>query len=121
MKLLTKIVAIILTGVATATQAANPLIGVWTAKPSWCAFRSQIGDHDPAPIRITATEIVGLENTCRITGTKPLMKSAWTLFEQCDGGGEGKYKAQDLFMVDHHGVLYRFSDDGFMIRMTRCK
>ena len=121
MKLPGKVAATAFAAIATASQAANPLIGIWTAEPSWCEFKGEIGEHDPAPIRITETEIVGLENICRITSVKPLpTKGAWTVFERCEGDG-GKYQAKEIFLLDRDGALHRFGDNGFMIRMTRCK
>ena len=38
--------------------------GVWAFEKDWCQYADQIGEHDPAPIRITRNEFVGLENWC---------------------------------------------------------
>ena len=41
--------------------------GVWAFEKDWCQYSDQIGEHDPAPIRITRKEFVGLENWCMVT------------------------------------------------------
>lgn len=46
--------------------------GIWTAETEWCAVADQVGSVTPAPIAITATEVLGYENSCGITGAVPL-------------------------------------------------
>ena len=47
--------------------AADSWEGVWAFDKDWCQYSDQIGEHDPAPIRITRDEFVGLENWCTVT------------------------------------------------------
>lgn len=47
--------------------AADSWEGVWAFDKDWCQYADQIGEHDPAPIKITRNEFVGLENWCTVT------------------------------------------------------
>ena len=47
--------------------AAESWEGVWAFDKDWCQYSDQIGEHDPAPIRISRNEFVGLENWCTVT------------------------------------------------------
>ena len=42
-------------------------VDLWAFERDWCQYSDQIGEHDPAPIRITKKEFVGLENWCTVT------------------------------------------------------
>jgi hypothetical protein len=104
----------------TAANAANPIAGIWAGDPAWCAFKSQIGTHDPAPIRITETGIEGMENRCTIQHVAPLAtKSAWSVTEKCSGEGSS-YVENDVYMIDGDGKLLQFSD-GILTTFTHCK
>ena len=48
-------------------MAADSWEGVWAFDKDWCQYADQIGEHDPAPIKITRNEFVGLENRCTVT------------------------------------------------------
>lgn len=103
-----------------ASNAANPLAGIWIAVPSWCAFKNQIGDHFPAPIKITQYQVIGIENTCTIERMDKLApKNAWAVTLNCSGEGE-EYRDDKLFMIDSAGQLHQFGD-GFLVTFVRCK
>lgn len=62
-------VALLQSGAAPANAAntADSWEGVWAFEKDWCQYSDQIGEHDPAPVRITRNEFVGLENWCTVT------------------------------------------------------
>ena len=52
--------------VPTAARAGErPWVGIWAVDAAWCKFKDKIGVHTPAPIRITAKDIEGMEVRCR--------------------------------------------------------
>ena len=53
------VLALALPGAAIAAEWT----GIWIVDPAWCKYKDQIGGHDPAPARVTATEITGQEIT----------------------------------------------------------
>ena len=120
MKTLPTIVTICLTLCATASNAASPIAGIWSAKPQWCAFKNEVGNHDPAPIKITERQIIGLENTCDIKRIERLApKNAWAVSEECSGEGQS-YQEEEIFMVDSVDKLHRFGN-GLLVTLSRCK
>jgi len=110
------VLALALPGAASAADWT----GIWTTDPAWCKYKDQIGGHDPAPVRFTATEITGLENTCKINSIEKLGElSAWRLSLTCTG--EGMTNDQEtILMLAGDGALWQF-DDYEPLRFTRCK
>ena len=105
-------------GLATQASAAD-WTGIWTDDPAWCKYKDQIGGHDPAPVRYTATEFNGLEISCKINAAEKQGElPAWRLSLTCTG--EGMTNDQDtLVMLSHDGALWQF--DGFEpYRYVRC-
>jgi len=69
------------------TARADAWEGVWAFEKEWCQYPDQIGEHDPAPIRVTRNEFVGLENWCTVTHLKALAEET-VLDLACEGEGE---------------------------------
>jgi hypothetical protein len=60
------LVAWLCTAYSGGVVTADSWEGVWAFDKDWCQYSDQIGEHDPAPIRITRDEFVGLENWCTV-------------------------------------------------------
>ncbi|PHQ98899.1 MAG: hypothetical protein COB39_06900 [Marinosulfonomonas sp.] len=98
-----------------------PWVGIWTADPDWCQYAELIGGHDPAPIRITQTEVSGLENNCSITGVRSnAQKQYWELTLSCSGEGE-QYQDTALLMLDGDDTLWRWFGRGDPFKFIRCE
>lgn len=109
--------AALIPGAALATE---PFEGIWAAEPDWCAFADRIGSHDPAPVRITATEIAGLENTCHITAIEARPdENLWHLTLACEGEGQ-TYDERTTLMLGDENTLWRWYGAGEPLRFTRC-
>ena len=72
--------------IANAANKADFWEGLWAFERDWCQYSDQIGEHDPAPIRITRNEFVGLENWCTVTHLKA-MAGEMVLDLACEGEG----------------------------------
>ncbi len=106
--------------VGTAAMAAEPWEGIWAPDPDWCQFKNLIGEHDPAPIRITAAEVAGLESSCEITGVTSLgVEGAWKIDQFCSGEGS-TWTILELMMVDAEDRLIRFDQHRYAQVLTRC-
>lgn len=94
-------------------------VGIWAAEPEWCAFAAQIGTHDPAPVALSETEFLGLENSCTITRATPTgVAQSWALDLQCQSEGD-YYDGQMLVFMAGADTLYIY--DGFApTRFERC-
>lgn len=94
-------------------------VGIWAAEPDWCQFATQIGSHDPAPIELTETEFLGLENSCAITeahGTG--IAHSWALRLVCQSEGDS-YDDEMMVLMAGPDELYIYR--GFApVRFTRC-
>lgn len=111
----------VLSVVATPVLAEVPdWSGIWTSQPDWCQYADQIGDHDPAPIRITETEVTGLENSCTVTDVRGNEQMRyWELTLACSGEGE-HYEDTALLMLDGQDTLWRWFGGGAPFKFTRC-
>lgn len=107
---------------ATPAMADAPLwSGIWTADPDWCQYADMIGEHDPAPIRITEAEVSGLENGCSVTDVRGNEeKQYWELSLACSGEGE-HYEDTALLMLDGENTLWRWFGGGAPFKFTRCE
>lgn len=105
----------------TAHAADMPWVGVWAADASWCKAKGQTGEQAGAPIRITAKEIKGYENACKIDAVKPGgLRRAWAVSSTCSGEGE-PYKRQSLFIVSEDDKQLNIAeDDGSVTAFVRC-
>ena len=110
-----------LTMLATPALAQEPAwVGIWSADPDWCQYAELIGGHDPAPIRITQTEVAGLENTCKVAGVRGNEQMQyWELTLSCMGEGES-YSTTALLMLDDENTLWRWYGGGDPAKYTRC-
>ena len=106
---------------ATPGLAQAPVwTGIWTSDPEWCQYSDLIGGHDPAPVRITQTEVVGLENACQITAVRGNEEMQyWELSLSCSGEGE-HYEDTALLMLDGENTLWRWYGGGDPFKFTRC-
>lgn len=88
-----------------AAQAQNWWQGVWAFDPAWCAAADQIGAVTPAPIAITATEVLGYENSCSITKTKPMDGAAAAHLQlRCQSEGDTYDEERVLMRTDETGL-----------------
>ena len=79
---------------------AEPWQGIWSAEPDWCANADRIGSVTPAPIAITADELLGYENSCDITAVAEITDlNAWQIDITCFSEGDD-YEERRLLMVD---------------------
>ena len=94
-------------------------VGIWAAEPDWCAYASQIGSHDPAPIALTETEFLGLENSCTITEVRGTgVGFSWAIDMVCQSEGS-TYDDQMLVLLAGADELYIYR--GFApVRFNRC-
>lgn len=98
---------------------AEPWQGIWSADPVWCVNAGQIGSVTPAPIALSATELLGYENSCAIEGVQAMDGlNAWVLGLSCQGEGES-YQEDRLVMVDGD-TLYMWWGVDAPIRFVRC-
>ncbi len=51
-----------------AATLGDPWHGIWSTDPDWCVNADRIGSVTPAPIALSATEMLGYENSCAING-----------------------------------------------------
>ncbi len=111
-----------LTLLATPALAEAPnWTGIWTSDPEWCQYAELIGGHDPAPIRITETEMTGLENSCSITEVRGNeQKQYWELTLSCSGEGE-QYEDTALLMLDGENTLWQWFGGGAPFKFMRCE
>lgn len=82
-----------------------PWHGAWTGDVTWCENADRIGSVTPAPVRLTATEFLGYENSCEITDVQDLEMRAWVITMQCQAEGE---------VYDERRLLMAFDDTLWM-------
>lgn len=100
----------------------NSWVGVWAADPSWCRYTDQIGEHDPAPVRIDPMNIVGLENACRITSSRiSYSPDRWNISARCTSEGD-TFNDDRTFLVssDFDRLTITFNDKR-AIEFRRCR
>lgn len=99
----------------------NSWVGIWAADPKWCKFADQIGEHDPAPVRIDPSKLVGLENSCRITAQRlSASPDKWQLTETCEGEGETSTEKKTVTIAADFGSMSMAGRDR-TIRFVRCR
>ena len=104
---------------AAAAQDA-PWQGIWSADPDWCRYADRIGAHDPAPIRIDARGITGLESRCTFTSVETTGAGpSWVATMTCSAEG-ATYSARELFLLEDANTLLRWVEPGFLLNFTRC-
>ncbi|WP_137701561.1 hypothetical protein [Marimonas lutisalis] len=93
--------------------------GVWAAESGWCAVAERIGSVTPAPIAITPAEVLGYENSCRITRVdEHAMVGAVSLMLECQSEGSVFDEAR-LIMNAGEAIWIWFGADE-PIRFHRC-
>lgn len=99
----------------------NPWVGIWAVDPSWCKFADQIGEHDPAPVRIDPSRLVGLERSCRITAQRlSVSPGKWQLTEICEGEGATSTERKIVTVAADFGSM-SMADRERTIRFVRCR
>lgn len=78
--------------------------GIWAWDAEWCAAAEQIGSVTPAPIAITATEVLGYENTCRITGSRQISESVVHMSLSC--AAEGSLFPEDRLIMRGENAIW---------------
>jgi hypothetical protein len=105
---------------ATPALAAEPWEGIWAAEKDWCRYADEIGSHFPAPIKITSSRVLGIENACDITRVKRINQfRAWIIDMACEGEGL-QYDDREIFLITRDDLLLRYTMDSFAIEMHRC-
>jgi hypothetical protein len=114
------IALIVCLGVATPALAAEPWEGIWSAEKDWCQYADEIGSHDPAPVKITSSQFLGLENACDVTRVTKIDKlQAWVIDMACSGEGTS-YDHREIFFITSDDMLLRYTMDRHVIEMHRC-
>ena len=98
---------------------AEPWHGIWSAEADWCVNADRIGSVTPAPILLSAEEMLGYENSCVMKSVSEIGElNAWTLTVSCQSEGE-TYDESQLVMVDGDTLFMWWGADE-PIRFTRC-
>lgn len=92
-----------------AGEADDWWIGDWAADPAWCAAADAIGRVTPAPIRITADEVLGYENSCDIKAVQVLDGAAAVLLRlKCQSEGDFFEEERLLMRTDESALAVWF-------------
>ena len=95
-------------------------IGIWAHQREWCANSENIGFSERAPIRITATRLVGLENSCDVL--KVATSSIGRVVVDFSCAGEGVLYTQRKHMsLAASGVLYIANEGNSETEFFRCE
>lgn len=79
--------------------------GIWAFDPEWCAEADQIGSVTPAPIKITATDVLGYENSCSIVKTTNMDGAAALHLQlRCQSEGDTYDEERVLMRTDETGL-----------------
>ncbi len=97
--------------------------GAWSFDPAWCAVADRIGSVTPAPIAITATEVLGYENSCAITQATPLDGvGAVHLRLLCQSEGETSAEERLVMRADPEAkAVWIWFAAGEPLRFQRCQ
>jgi len=87
--------------------AENWWQGIWAFDPEWCVEAENVGSVTPAPIAITATEVLGYENSCEITEVQR-MDHAQAVYLRLSCQSEGS-------RFDEDRVIMRTDETGLAI------
>jgi len=85
-------------------QASEPWQGAWAFDPAWCEAADKIGSVSPAPIRLTADEFLGYENSCVLTRVEDIGLNAWGLSLHCES--EGDFYEDDRIVMVHNNKMW---------------
>ena len=92
---------------------------MWAFDKDWCQFADQIGEHDPAPIKITRNEFIGLENWCSVTQVSADMSEV-VLDMSCNG--EGITSADRIYLqVEGDSLKIRRAGEEADVVSSLCK
>jgi hypothetical protein len=107
-------------GGASSARAEVAWAGIWTGNVARCKLKA--GDSDAAPIRITAKEFEGYENSCSIDAAKQgAFPRTWTVSLTCMSEGQ-QAKEQKMFIVSHDNAdLHIVDESGSVTTFHRCK
>jgi hypothetical protein len=98
---------------------AEPWHGIWSYDPAWCTQADRIGSVNPAPILLSATEMLGYENSCDIISKTEITElNAWKIQTTCYSEGD-HYEDARLLMVDGD-TLFMWIGGDEPIRFGRC-
>ena len=92
--------------------------GVWAFDRDWCQYSDQIGEHDPAPIKITRNEFVGLENRCAVN---QLSEVAGEMVLDMSCEGEGETYSDRIYIVASGNTLKIRRDGEQATQYYRCE
>lgn len=91
--------------------------GIWAFERDWCQYSDQIGEHDPAPIKITRNEFVGLENRCAVNQLSAVA-GEMVLDMSCEG--EGETYADRIYILENENTLKIRRDGEQATQYYRC-
>lgn len=95
--------------------------GTWAHDPAWCANAGDIGRATPAPIAITAREIVGYENRCVINSAREMAGiGAVHLQLLCESEG-AKSAEERIILRAGPREIHMWFGAGDPVKFTRCE
>lgn len=95
-------------------------IGDWAGEPEWCEFADRIGSHTPAPIRFTAEEMIGYENSCGIVEVNDIgVGRGWAFELSCYSEGSS-YEENWLLLLENTDIAWIWRGGGPPLSFTRC-
>lgn len=98
---------------------AEPWHGIWAGESEWCRNADRIGSVTPAPIALTADEVLGYENSCTVNSAQELPgMNTWQLSISCQSEGD-TFDEERLVMVGDN-TLWMWWGAGEPIRFERC-
>ena len=85
-------------------------LGVWAWDPAFCVNKDRVGAATPAPIIITANEVLGYENSCAITSARDINESTIYLTLTCQSEGSD-YDDDRVIMRGADGIWIWYGYD----------
>ena len=104
-------------------QAQEWWQGVWAFEPEWCASADRIGSVTPAPIAITATELLGYENSCAISDVRVMDGAGAVHFRvTCQSEGDTYDEERLVMRADTTAsAIWIWFGAGEPVRFQRCE
>jgi hypothetical protein len=95
-------------------------IGIWAHQQEWCANSENIGVSERAPIRITATRLEGLENSCDVLSVATSSIGRAVVDFSCAGEGV-LYTQRKHMSLAASGILYIANEGNSETEFSRCE
>ena len=104
-------------------QAQDWWQGIWTSDPQWCVEAEHIGAVNPAPIAITADEVLDYENSCEISEVHEMHAAgAVHLRLKCQAEGSRFDEDRVVMRTDETGLaIWIWFGSGDPLLFQRCE